>query len=63
MKDQAATAETAGDIVFCKHCWQFLHEDESGYGFCGRDYQPRRYSDLCIYENRNNKNNINGTRV
>lgn len=36
--------------VFCRRCKEFLHEDESGYGFCRRNYQPHRYSDLCEFE-------------
>ena len=35
------------DFTQCRHCAAFLHEDESGYGYCARFGRSTHYSRLC----------------
>lgn len=49
------------DFTQCRHCAAFLHEDESGYGYCARFGRSTHYSRLCDGEQAGSRKSAENT--
>lgn len=47
--------------TMCRRCAAFLHEDESGYGYCARFGRSTHYSRLCDGEQAGSRKSAENT--